>query len=156
VSAAELVADLNSQGISLVANGHKLTCRGKESTLTLELLESLKARKDELIAFLAGMCPCEPPMPSADIESPFQPNAVTDNLLSRLQAGTRWLTASHQAWLAGKPDAASDGKFAAALAAWTEMERSLRLVFGHRGCIFCLDRRCPDDAPVVCDFCMER
>jgi hypothetical protein len=57
VSAAELVADLNSQGISLVANDHKLTCRGKESTLTPELLESLKARKDELSLFWRGCAP---------------------------------------------------------------------------------------------------
>lgn len=88
--------------------------------------------------------------------STFAPNEVTDGLLNRLRAGSQWLTAQHLAWLEGSPDAGSDERFSVALAAWTEMERSLRLVFGYEGCVFGPDRRCPDDAPVICDFCMER
>jgi hypothetical protein len=84
--------------------------------------------------------------------STFAPNEVTDHLLSRLQSGSHWLTAQPQAWLEGRPDAASDERFSVALAAWTEMERSLRLVFGYEGCVFGPDQRCPDEAPVVCDF----
>jgi hypothetical protein len=66
---AELVADLNSKGISLEASGDKLKCKGKESALTPELLETLRERKAELIALLAGMCFCEPPMLPAVIDS---------------------------------------------------------------------------------------
>jgi hypothetical protein len=87
---------------------------------------------------------------------PFEPNAVTNILLSRLQNGSRWLSAQHLAWLEGNPDAASDERFSVALAAWGELERSLRLVFGYDGCACGPDRRCPEDAPVICDFCMER
>jgi hypothetical protein len=53
-------------------------------------------------------------------------------LLKRLVNGQKWLTAQHQAWLDSKPDAASDERFSVALATWSEMERSLRLVFGYR------------------------
>ena len=69
MTAAELVAGLHSQGISLVVNGDRLKCKGKESAFTPELLETLRGRKSELIALLAGMCLCEPPMPPAGIES---------------------------------------------------------------------------------------
>jgi hypothetical protein len=56
---AELVADLNSKGISLVANGDKLKCKGKESALTPELLETLRVHKAELMAFLSRTaCTC--------------------------------------------------------------------------------------------------
>jgi hypothetical protein len=87
-------------------------------------------------------------------ESAFQPNAITDHLLSRLQSGSHWLTAQHLAWLEGKQNAASDERFSIAVAAWGEMERSLRLVFGYEACIFGPGSRCPEDAPVICDFCV--
>jgi hypothetical protein len=67
---AELVVDLNSRGITVAVNGDKLKCKGKESALIPELLETLRERKAELIALLKGMCFCEPPMPPADIDSP--------------------------------------------------------------------------------------
>jgi hypothetical protein len=86
-------------------------------------------------------------------QSRFQPNEVTDKLLSRLQAGSQWLTAQHQAWLDDRPEAANDERFSVALAAWSEMERSLRLVFRYEGCVFGPDQRCPDDAPIRCDAC---
>jgi hypothetical protein len=70
VTLAELVADLNSKGISLVVNGDKLKCKGKESALTPELLEMLRGRKAELMDLLGKMCFCLPPMPPADIDSP--------------------------------------------------------------------------------------
>jgi hypothetical protein len=90
------------------------------------------------------------PVPS---KSTFQPNALTDHLLTRLRNGSAWLTAAHQAWLDRTPAAPSDEKFSVALAAWTEMERSLRLVFGYEGCVFGPDRSCSQDAPVRCDAC---
>jgi hypothetical protein len=67
---AELVADLNSKGITVAVNGDKLRCKGRESDLTPELLETLRERKAELIALLTKMCFCEPPMPPADIDNP--------------------------------------------------------------------------------------
>jgi hypothetical protein len=70
MTAIEFVPDLNYKGITLTVNGDKLKCKGKESDLTPELLETLRERKAELIALLAGMCFCEPPMPPADIHSP--------------------------------------------------------------------------------------
>jgi hypothetical protein len=82
-------------------------------------------------------------------------NAVSDALVSRLQSGSRWLMDAHLAWLSGKPDAANDDKFSIALAAWSEMEHPLRVVFGYSACIFGLDRRCPADAAALCDFCAE-
>jgi hypothetical protein len=86
---------------------------------------------------------------------PFEPNPVADHLLSRLQAGSKWLTAQHKAWLEGNPDSASDARFSTALDAWAELKRSLRAVFGYEGCVFGPDRRCPEDAPVLCDFCVD-
>ena len=80
-------------------------------------------------------------------------DAFSEHLLSRLQAGSRWLTAEHQGWLDDKEDAASDERFSVALAAWDEMERSLRRVYGNEGCIFGSDQRCPQNAPVWCDGC---
>ena len=38
-------------------------------------------------------------------------------LLSRLQAGTQWLTVQHHAWLDHKKDATNDERFIVALAA---------------------------------------
>jgi hypothetical protein len=93
---------------------------------------------------------CTGPQPN----DPACNNAYVDHLLSRLRAGSQWLTAQHQAWLDSKPDAASDERFSVALAAWGEMERSLRLVFGYEGCVFGPDQRCPYDAPVICDSCV--
>jgi hypothetical protein len=87
--------------------------------------------------------------------SPFQPNPVTDNLLSRLRAGTVWLTDAHQAWLAGSPGAADDERFSVALAAWTEMERVLRVVFNFEGCIHGSGSRCSANSPISCDFCVR-
>ena len=81
-------------------------------------------------------------------------DALSDHLLSRLQAGSRWLTAQHQAWLDDKEDAASDERVSVALDGWDEMERSLRLVYDYEGCVFGPDQRCPEDAPVTCDFCV--
>ena len=45
------------------------------------------------------------------------PDAFSEHLLSRLQAGIRWLTAQHQSWLDDKKDAAIDERFSVALAA---------------------------------------
>jgi hypothetical protein len=85
--------------------------------------------------------------------SPAQAIAA-NTLLSRLQAGSQLLASQHDAWLEGKEDAASDERFSAALAAWDQMERLLRQVFGYEGCVFGPDRRCPEGATVVCGYCV--
>jgi hypothetical protein len=69
MTSAKFVSDLHSKGITLAVKGDKLKCKSKEAPLTPELLETLRERKAELIALLAGMCFCEPPMPPADIDS---------------------------------------------------------------------------------------
>ena len=86
------------------------------------------------------------------------PEALSESavlLMERLQAGSQWLTAQHQAWLDDEKGAASDERFSAALDGWAEMERSLRLVYSYQGCIFGADQRCPQDAPVTCDGCLS-
>jgi hypothetical protein len=85
----------------------------------------------------------------------FQPNAESDKLLSRLRAGTEWLTAQHKSWLDGNPYAESDERFSAAVEGWDLLERKLRQEFGYEGCIFGPDQRCPEDAPVRCDACVD-
>ena len=95
---------------------------------------------------------------AGNVKSPedMTTTAVLDertHLLSRLQAGSQWLTAQHQAWLGNKEDVASDERFSVALDGWGEMERSLRRVYGNGGCIFGSDQRCPQNAPVWCDGC---
>jgi hypothetical protein len=144
MTTAELVATLTSKGIALTVNGDKLHCKGKGLPLTPELRAILKGRKGEIIALLSS---------SECTKSPFQPDALTDHLVGRLQAGSQWLTAQHEAWLEGNPDAARDERFSVALAAWGEMERSLRLVFSYGVCVFGPDRRCPVNSRVTCDFC---
>jgi len=85
--------------------------------------------------------------------STFTPDALSDHLLFRLQAGSQWLTAQHQAWLDDEKVAATDERFSVALYGWDEMERSLRLVYGYEDCIFGAGQRCPGSAPVRCDGC---
>ena len=83
-----------------------------------------------------------------------QADAFSDHLLSRLRAGSDWLAVHHVAWLRNSPHAADDERFSVALAAWSEMERSLRLVWGYEGCILGPDRSCPPESPVTCDSCV--
>jgi diadenosine tetraphosphatase ApaH/serine/threonine PP2A family protein phosphatase len=135
--AAEILDTFKKLGISAYVEDGKLFCE-PGSLLPPDLKPEIRRCKAEIMALL-----CEP-----------RSNAVMDHLLSRLQAGSRWLTAQHQAWLDSKPDAASDQRFSVALAAWSEMERSLRMVFGYEGCVFGPDQRCPKDAPVICDACV--
>jgi hypothetical protein len=85
--------------------------------------------------------------------SPSQ-GIVLNNLLSRLQGGSEWFTAQHEAWLAGQPDAASDERFSSGVVAWASLEQTLRQVFGYQGCVFGPDRKCPGGATVVCDYCV--
>jgi TubC N-terminal docking domain len=70
VTTAELVAAVQAKGISLVVNGDKLQCKGKDSALTPELLGELREHKREIMLMLAKMCFCVPPMRAAVIDSP--------------------------------------------------------------------------------------
>jgi hypothetical protein len=78
-----------------------------------------------------------------------------DLLLQRLMAGVRWMDAQHQAWIDGKPDAATDERFSTALEGWDFLERKLRHEYGYEGCIFGPGQHCPEDAPVRCDACVD-
>ena len=80
--------------------------------------------------------------------STFTPDALSDHLLSRLQAGSQWLTAQHQAWLSEDSAVTNDELFSVALAGWDEMERSLRMAYGYEGCIYGPNQQCSQDAPV--------
>jgi hypothetical protein len=73
-------------------------------------------------------------------------------VLSRLQAGSRWLGDQHQKYLADDPTAVSDTQFSAAIAGWDLMERELRAT-GYADCVMGTGERCPTHTPVVCDAC---
>jgi hypothetical protein len=61
VSPADIVADLDSKGISLVVDGDKLRCKGKQSALTPDLLEELRQHKAGILALLTRTaCTCDP------------------------------------------------------------------------------------------------
>lgn len=75
-----------------------------------------------------------------------------NHLLSRLVAGTCWVTTQHRLWVNDKPGAASNNRFSESLALWDNLERELRSL-GFVGCIFGPTQRCPKDAPVACDEC---
>jgi TubC N-terminal docking domain len=69
VTPAELIVKLKAQGISLVAYGEWLRCRGKQSALTPEVLTELRQHKVELLALLgrepdyaATACVCPVPI----------------------------------------------------------------------------------------------
>jgi hypothetical protein len=95
---------------------------------------------------------CTRPEPASPASGGSEDSAIA-TLLSRLQAGSQWLTAQHQAWIDGAESAVSDQKFSVALAGWAQLEQELRAL-GFEDCIFGVGGRCPDDAPVSCDFCV--
>jgi hypothetical protein len=51
-----------------------------------------------------------------DSASTFISNKVTDKLLGKLQAGSQWLNAQHEAWLEGRRSATNDERFSATVA----------------------------------------
>ena len=149
MTAVEVLGELRQRGVTLEPNGDSLRYRAPKGVLTVELREALVENKAELIQLLSKA------ETSTVKLSSFQSDALSAHLLSRLQAGSRWLTAEHQAWLEDRKDAASDERFSVALDAWAGMERSLRLVYGYQGCVFGPSGRCPADAPVSCDRCLD-
>jgi TubC N-terminal docking domain len=68
---AELVADLNSRGITLTVNGDKLKCRGREAALTPELLETLREHKSEIMLLLSQAPSKKPVSDEADLPFPL-------------------------------------------------------------------------------------
>jgi hypothetical protein len=140
-----ILATLEQLGITTEANGDKLVMV-PGSKVPPELVAEVRQHKSEIMALLSR---------KECAKSPFQSNALTDGLLSRLQTGSCWLTDQHLSWLEGNPDAVSDARFSTALDAWVEMERSLRMVFGYKSCVCGLDLRCPEYSPVICDFYVD-
>jgi hypothetical protein len=94
---------------------------------------------------------CTRPEPTSPDSGGSEDSAI-DALRSRIQGGSRWLLAQHEAWIDGTESAVSDRKFSRALAAWTELERDLRSL-GYHLCVFGPGGHCPDAAPVTCDAC---
>ena len=99
--------------------------------------------------------PTETEVPSVTVSPPVLVKDGRDLLLQRLMAGVRWMDAQHQAWIDGKPDAATDERFSTALEGWDFLERKLRHEYGYEGCIFGPGQHCPEDAPVRCDACVD-
>ena len=87
----ELVADLNSKGITLAVDGDKLRCKGKQSVLTPDLVEQLRMHKAELMSLLAGLCFCEPPMPRAVVDGPLCKRCGLSGWCTKC-GGCRWCT----------------------------------------------------------------
>lgn len=73
----------------------------------------------------------------------------------RLQNGSSWLAKQHNRYLANDPTAASNGKFGAALAAWTQLEQLWRCAV-PTGCVMGEKARCNEGAVVKCDDCVEQ
>ena len=154
MTATDVLDELASLGVTATAAGQKLLLT-PGSKVPQDLLVEVKEHKNELLELVNQ--PSDSSKGTISVLSEISPprtDAFSDHLLSRLQAGSRWLTAQHQAWLDKKQGAASDERFSVALDAWAEMERSLRLVYDYQGCIFGPDQRCPEDAPVRCDGCL--
>lgn len=76
-------------------------------------------------------------------------------LALRLLHGQALLAKQHQLWLAGDPKAVKNEVFSDALARWDALERVFRCT-GYTGCIWGLDRSCPEDAVAVCDACVKK
>lgn len=74
-------------------------------------------------------------------------------LLERLRDGHRWLCTEY-ARSFDESDYNAD-KFANGLATWDELEKTLRAVYGYKGCVYGEGEQCPEDAPVRCDACIE-
>jgi len=75
-------------------------------------------------------------------------------LLRRLRAGQRWLTEQHRLWLDDDSHPAHGDKFSAALAARDQLERVFRCS-GYKECIWGPSGHCPEDAPLICDGCVN-
>ena len=89
------------------------------------------------------------------IDSPvgLTTGARPGQLLSRLQAGSKWLRCQHAKYVNDDPAAATDEEFSAALAGWDLLEQELRST-GHTECVFGAGQRCLEEAPATCDWCI--
>jgi len=98
------------------------------------------------------------PLPSSEllVEETvcYELNEFTKKLLSRLQAGGRWLTAQQEAWVEGRKEAVDDEQFSQALVMWDGLEQTLRTSCKYSGCIFGPSEFCPEDAVVTCKTCV--
>ena len=84
----------------------------------------------------------------------FRLNSSTGEMLRRLRAGQKWLTAQNRSFLADDPRASRDERFMQAMDSWDRLERVFRCT-NYQGCIWGPDGRCPVDSPVVCDGCVR-
>ena len=68
MTVSEILAELQSRGVTLQVEGDSLKCRGKQSALTPELLDIVRQHKGELLALLAPhACTCNPLLNQKDV-----------------------------------------------------------------------------------------
>lgn len=76
------------------------------------------------------------------------------DILMRLRLGAGWLMEQHNLWKTEDSRAVTDDQFGAALMGWSELEVAFRCS-GYTGCIWGKNNLCTEDAPVVCDSCIN-
>jgi hypothetical protein len=125
VTALSALGDLWRRGAALSVDRGDILCRSP-SPLPEGLRVELRGHKPEILKVLT--------------------------LMTRLQAGSRWLSEQHAAWLEDQAEMAGEQEFSEALAGWDALERQLRLT-GYPYCIFGPGKRCPAGAVATCDDC---
>ena len=68
MQAHQIFKALTDLGVTIRADGPDLVIKPR-GRVPGDLAEQLRSRKADLLALLAGMCFCQPPMPRADVES---------------------------------------------------------------------------------------
>ena len=134
MDATAVMDRLSELGVVATATGDKLLLE-PGSKVPPDLLVQVKEHKVEILTTLQRQ---------------------SDNLLTRLQAGTKWLTHQHEQWLSNAPTAVNDERFSASLNLWWAIEQTVRQVYGYEGCVLGPGEHCPESAPVTCDSCMAQ
>jgi hypothetical protein len=81
--------------------------------------------------------------------------ADRETFLCRLCNGQAWLTREYEAKMVDKSEIMTDGHFQKALDTWAQWETHLRVKHAYTGCIHGEDQRCPEEAVVNCNACLE-
>ena len=142
MQATEILEALQEAGATARVDGSNLLVEPRKC-VPAALVPEIKEHKAEIMQHIAKTA------------LPGRLDSDAEQTLLRLLAGSRWISAAHNAWVEGKPDAPTDERFSTALAAWDLLERKLRNEFGYEGCVYGPSQQCPKDAPVMCDACMQ-
>ena len=158
MEAERILEHARTLGVTVEAIGNRLLYKPKDNA-PAELVEELRQHKVEVLACLKAksretyLLDLPNPIGYGGLPKAQDDNTESSRLLVRLEAGSRWLAAQHQLWLADDPSAADDANFSEELAAWDSLERILRQVYHYQGCIFGPGQACPEDACAWCDPC---